>query len=289
MIQEEQVELWAQGERLSAGVFRPQEAGQRPALVISHGAIGCKEQFYPMARQLAGLGLTVLVPDMRGHGGSDGARYHVEIPDWKADILASLDWLQAQDDVDGLRLGALGFSSGGTAVLEAAMTDDRIKAIVTLDATVRPILSRLEIWLFRGLGSLGLLKRRLLGSDLHLPLYPLARMTPSAVDPAVNQAVFDDPHIKAGYWHYPIPGALDSFVIDTLDRVGAIKAPVCVLHGEEDRVDSPETARALFRGLTCEKALHLVPGSGHMGHLDQSRDVIYRHAAEWLQRWLLKA
>lgn len=258
-----------------------------PAVLISHGALGCKEQFQALAEHLLWAGFAVLTLDMRGHGESGGKRHHIVIADWQNDLDAACQWLCCQPEIDGERIGGFGFSSGGSAMLEtAALPSQKLRAVVTLAATVQSVLSPLETRVFRMLGGIGALKRRWFGKDLHLPLYPLARLTPAALDPAVNAAVMDDPQVRAGYWRYPLPGAMDSLIIDTLDRVGNIQVPVCVLHGEDDRVDSPASAHALFRALTGPKALHLVPRSGHMAHLDQSRGRVFTLAGQWFQRWL---
>lgn len=286
------VQFEVQGRCIRAHYYVPPRAetarlAPLPAVVVSHGALGSKEQFDLLAGHLLWAGFVVLVPDMRGHGESEGERYHVMIADWVDDLVGAGEWLRLQPEVDSNRIGGFGFSSGGTAMLElAARGDCALGAVVTLAATVRSVLSPFETRFFNALGSLGRVKRRWLGSDLHLPLYPLVRLTPAACDPAVSAAVLDDPHIRAGYWRYPLPGALESLVVDTLSRVGNIRIPVCVLHGENDRVDKPASARALFQGLRGEKALHLIPRSGHMGHLDQSRERIFTLAGQWFQRWL---
>jgi len=280
------VSVQRDGVRLEASWYDPGLTEPGPAVLVCHGASGSRNQFHSLALCLSRRGLRVLVPDMRGHGASDGQRYHVEIAHWRDDVQRCLDWLGMQPEVAAGRLGAFGFSSGGTAVLEAALLDSRLQALVTLDATVRTVLSRPEALLMRWLARLGRLKRRLLGSDLHLPLYPLARLVPAAVDPIINQAVLRDPDFTASYWRYPLPGAMDSFIVDTLERVADIRIPVCVLHGEEDRIDPPDTARALHECLAGEKALHLIPRSGHMGHLDYSREHIFRLSADWFIRHL---
>lgn len=256
------------------------------AVILCHGALGGKAQFVEMAHYLAAAGFIVWVPDMPGHGDSGGARHHVSIVDWQAALTAWLAQISQDPQVDAKRIGALGFSSGGTAVLEYAIQGQGLSAIVTLDATVRSVLSKGEEHLLNFLCRLGRWKRRWTGSDLHLPLYPIARASRAAFDDSVNKAVFADPEVRNGYWHYPLPGGAESFVVSTLTRVSRIKVPTCVLHGAEDAIDPVETAYALFEQLAGEKALHLIPRCGHMAHLDPGRALIHQHACDWFLRYL---
>ncbi len=282
----ETVGLQAGGDRLTCTLFRPKGIPCGAATIICHGAHGDSSQFLEMAACLADQGQVVLLPDMHGHGRSGGARYHVRISQWVGDVQACLDWLERQPFVDPARIGALGFSSGGTAVIEAALIDSRLKTLVALDATVRPVLSRLETALFLLLSRFGAWKERLTGRQLHLPLYPIARFARVACDRGVNRQVLSDPELRRAYWRYPLPGALESLVVNTLDRVDRLTIPVCVIHGECDALDPPDSARALFERLGGEKALHLIPESGHMGHLDTARQTIFDLACEWFSAHL---
>lgn len=70
--------------------------------------------------------MAALAFDMHGHGQSEGERFHVNMREWMADIRAAIDFLESHPRVDGSRIDAFGFSSGGTAILEAALVELRI-------------------------------------------------------------------------------------------------------------------------------------------------------------------
>lgn len=277
----ETLHLESLGDRLECTLVRCAVGGPGTAAILCHGAHGDRSQFLELASQLARDGTVILVPDMHGHGQSGGKRHHVRMTEWVSDLLVCLDWLERQPFVEPSRIGAMGFSSGGTAVLETALIDSRLKVLATLDATVRPVLGPLQAGLFMFLARLGRWKERLTGRQLHLPLYPIARFSRVACDPQVNHDVLTDPELRKAYWRYPLPGALESLVVDTLHRVDRIRIPVCVIHGERDSLDPPASARALFERLSGEKALFLVPDSGHMGHLDGRRQEIF----DLIRRW----
>lgn len=286
MVRESEIALASPSGPLALLRIEPDDAQARPVVLMAHGAQGCKEPFRPLARTLAEQGWRVMVPDLRGHGASAGPRYHVEIQDWVADVLLWLDWIARQPDMLAQRVGGFGFSSGGTAVLEVAATQGRFRALVTLDATVRPVVTPLEQVTLKALGWAGRLKRRVSGADLHFPLYPFVRHRPLAFDPEINAQVFADPHLREGLWRYPLPGALDSLIVDTWQRVDRIQVPVCVLHGAEDAVDLPDSARLLYERLQGPKALHLLPDCGHVGFLDAGRARVAAHTVEWFARYL---
>lgn len=76
-------------------------------------------------------------------------------------------------------------------------------------------------------------------------------------------------------------------MVDTIKRVHLIQAPVLVIHGEDDKVDSPDSARDLYASLTCPKGLCIVPGNGHMGHRDRNKAMVFQLTAQWAKTYLV--
>lgn len=284
---EESVQFSRGPETIAAAFFAPEgSSAPKPCLVICHGAFEYKENFFPLAAFLAEGGVGALVPDMPGHGQSSGDRYHINIGLWVRAISRAVDWLAERPEIDGRRIGAFGFSSGGTAVLEAALVDSRIKALITLDATVRNYLGVWDTLVFKLLNGAGRLKKKLTGRDLRLNILKALQNTRVAHDPAVNAAVISDPSLVAAYRAFPLPGAAPTAFVDTLSRLDKISAPTLILHGAEDRVDPPETARLILDALTCEKHLEFLPESGHCGHLDTHKNQMMQRTKDWAVRHL---
>lgn len=259
----------------------PSPNGSLPALVVCHGAGEFKEAYFELCETLASRGVATLAMDMHGHGASGGERYHTEIRQWVADVRAAVDFLQTCPKVDGNRIGAFGLSSGGTAILEAALVDSRLKALVTLDATVRNSLPLSLTCFLRILVWLGKIKKICTGRDLLVPLAKLGGGFHLASDPEIDQRLQSDPRAIAVYMNFPFPGGAESIFVDTLKRAPRIKAPTLILWGEDDTIDPPATAHLLFDALRCEKELRIIPGNGHVGHLDRNRHEVFALTAEW--------
>jgi uncharacterized protein len=118
------------------------------AIIVTHGLGGNRLGVLPIGEFLAKHGYGVLLLDLRAHGESDGQQYNYG---WR-DILAAVDFLTQQPDVDASKIGAFGSSLGGVAVIEAVARDPRIKAVaaegagaVTLD-DIPPRNTLLEWW-----------------------------------------------------------------------------------------------------------------------------------------------
>lgn len=262
-----------------------QEHGQ-PVLIVCHGAGEFKENYLEMASHLAARGIACLLLDMHGHGQSEGMSYHVSMKEWKADISAALDYLETRTDVNCDRLAAFGLSSGGTAILEAACEDSRLKALVTLDATVLNTLPFHISVAMRFLCIVGCLKRFFTGSDLLISIVSLLDDVPMASDPEINNRLRKDPGKLKAFQNFPMPGACEAFFVNTMRVVPTIKIPTLVIWGADDQLDPPSTAKKLHEALTCTKKLLILEGNGHVGHLDRNRHAVFQATAEWLLKHL---
>lgn len=104
------------------------------AIIAVHGLAGNRVQTLPYAHLLAQHGYGILMVDMRAHGASGGDRFPAE---WESelDMLAATDYVRQRPDVQPGRIGALGFSSGGHAVLYGAARSQDIRAVIAEGAS----------------------------------------------------------------------------------------------------------------------------------------------------------
>ncbi|VBB08601.1 alpha/beta hydrolase fold [Lucifera butyrica] len=107
------------------------EAKKYPALVISAPAGAVKEQSPSLyGKKMAQKGFLALAFDTSHQGESGGEPRYLENPTERVeDIRCAVDYLTTLPYVDIERIGALGICSGGGYVVNAAMTERRIKAV----------------------------------------------------------------------------------------------------------------------------------------------------------------
>ncbi|MGH7952397.1 MAG: alpha/beta hydrolase, partial [Limisphaerales bacterium] len=271
----DQIYFQSLGEKISGMFFVPASEELLPALIVCHGAGEFKENYFELCEALAARGVATLAIDMHGHGASGGERFCIRMNEWVPDIRAAIDFLSARQEIDKNRIGAFGLSSGGTAILEAAVVDARLKALVALDATTRNSLALPLTCFLKFFVLLGKIKKICAKKELRVPLAKMSGEFHLASDPEVQRKLLSDPRALEAFMNFPFPGGAEAFFVDTLKRAPQIKAPTLVLWGEEDKLDPPESGRLLYYALTCEKELHIIPGNGHVGHLDRNKDKVF--------------
>lgn len=106
-----------------------------PAIVSTHPIGSCKEQTSGnvYAKALAKAGFITLAFDASFQGASGGEPRFIEDPSIRvSDIRFAIDYLVSLPYVDANRIGAIGVCGGGAYTISAAMTDYRIKALVSI-------------------------------------------------------------------------------------------------------------------------------------------------------------
>jgi dipeptidyl aminopeptidase/acylaminoacyl peptidase len=116
-----------------------QTAKGLPAIVMPHGGPGARDEwgFDWLAQFYAARGYAVLQPNFRGSAGYGDAWYlqngFRSWPTAIGDVLDAGRWLVAQGIADPAKLAIVGWSYGGYAALQAAVTDSGVfKAVVAI-------------------------------------------------------------------------------------------------------------------------------------------------------------
>ena len=125
------------GIKIAANVYTPADydpSKKYPAVTVAHPNGGVKEQVAGLfAQRLAELGYITVAADAAYQGGSGGEPRHTDIPFFRTeDIHGMVDLLSIYPGVDTERIGMLGICGGGGYTLNAAKSEKRVKAVVTL-------------------------------------------------------------------------------------------------------------------------------------------------------------
>lgn len=228
--------LVVDGVRIHYRVSGDRSARAVPPVLFIHGWLGSSYDFGPLLEAFP-ADLTAIVPDLPGHGSSqkDGIAYSVDFYlEFLHGLLQSLDIPKAI--IAGHSMG------GGIAVNFAARYPELVEKLVLID----PDGLRGEE------GGLGFLRR--LGPLVTAGIYLNSRL---AVKLAARRTVFHNPaFVTKGYLDAVTKTCLTpegrraqieitkhvlgNAPVDEL--LGAIRVPVLVIWGEDDRVLSPEWA-----------------------------------------------
>jgi len=127
----ERVAIPYKGTELAGYVFRPREAGPRPAIILNNGSDGPVNAMWVMGGAAAAArGYMAITFDGPGQGEAlleQGLPFR---PDWEAVITPVVDALVAREDVDPDRIALQGISQGGYWAPRAAAFEKRIAAVV---------------------------------------------------------------------------------------------------------------------------------------------------------------
>jgi carboxymethylenebutenolidase len=106
------------GRRLKAAVARPEAAGKHPGVVVIHEVFGDHPEMRAVCQMFADRGYVAVMPDLfsgRGPHPICVARTMIDASRGKVneDIDAARARLAAREEVDGERIGVIGFCMGG--------------------------------------------------------------------------------------------------------------------------------------------------------------------------------
>ena len=126
-----------------------------PALVMAHGTSGVREQLKHYIPRFTAAGMHVLLFDYRHFGASDGEpRQLLSIRRQLQDYAAALDVIRKVPGVDPDRVGVWGSSLAGGHVVDVAVTDGRVAAVVSQAAAMDNIATVRRLVEYAGFGQL---------------------------------------------------------------------------------------------------------------------------------------
>ncbi len=223
-------------------------------VVLVHGSSASGTSMHPLAEYLHNLGMTVYVPDIRGHGGS-GSKGDIDYIGQLEDDMEDF-FNQVVKDHNAVLMGLS--SGGGFALRFAAGPRQKLFARYILlspytgydSPTVKPDSGG---WVsvstprIIGILLLGPIGEKLLG---HLPVIWYA------IDPRTAQ-------YQTAYYSFRL---LQNFAphFNYRSDIAAVKQPMQVIVGENDELFNPNAFHKLFTEQKPDTEVTLVPGVGHI-------------------------
>jgi hypothetical protein len=220
-----EVRLASGGLRLRAWLSRGEKS--RPAAVIVHGLGDTLESYQEHAELFIERGHTVLLPDLRGHGGSEGDSTTLGGRE-SEDVRAAMRYLEAEGLAEeGIVL--MGHSMGAVAVLLAAAGRTDVRAVVAeapFDSYRNTIAHHARI---------------LFGLPSWFPLIPLS--------------------VRGAEWW----AGFDADAIDAVAAAPRIRAPLLAIVDGEDRRMPEAVVRRIVNAHPGRHRLWVASGVDHVG------------------------
>lgn len=235
--------------------------GSGPPVVLVHGVTESALTFHELQHAIAHVA-TVHAVDLPGHGLTD-------IPPEVLSLDEMAHWVDAYMEAEGIERAVLcGWSMGGGVSLELAIQrPSRVGALVLLGSigAQMPMPFTLGLLRFHGVGELMVrlvesptFRRELLRDTAHGSF--------TRHDAAVDR-YWDMWHVR-GRVDY-IRRLMRSLDIEPLEnKLGAVRAPTIIVHGDHDRLVPLSVARALANKIPNAE-LRVLAHTGHTPHLEE--------------------
>lgn len=257
-----------------------------PAIITAHPIGSCKEQTAGnvYGKALAEAGFVAIAFDRSTQGASGGEPRYIEDPVMAVeDIRRVVDYLVKQPYVDADRIGILGICGGGGYVLNATMTERRIKAVASITGVNYGRLCREGFTAFDPIGQMeAMAKQRTaeargeaLKVDLFVPPSMDAAKQAGATDIDVlgatdyyrNRCINDNAGTRALFSHRAASVGWDAFhLAETL-----LTAPMIVVFGDKPGGFGAyrDGMEIYARAASKVKELVVVEGTSHYELYDQ--------------------
>jgi dienelactone hydrolase len=135
------VEYKDQGTKLKGYmVYDDSKPRPQPGILVVHNWMGLSDETKSKADSLAALGYTAFAVDVYGEGnlpkdsneaGALATKFKSDRKLFRSRLLAALNALKKQKDIDAAKLGAIGYCFGGTGAIELARAGAPLKGVVS--------------------------------------------------------------------------------------------------------------------------------------------------------------
>lgn len=243
----EEVEILSEDGYRLRGVMEQREKGHR-WVVLLHGYTGSRQMMYSYAYWYAEHGYSVLAPDFRCQGESEGDYIGLGATDSRD--LEGWIGLILQRDPDA-KIVLHGLSMGASTALILSGKED-------IPSNVTAIISDCAYT------DAYAMFREKIGSWFHLPAFPV-------IDSAELMI-----RLRAGY---------DLKETSPLAAVGKSRIPTLFIHGTEDRMIPVKMCLLLYNAAACDKEIMIVDGAGHAQAVEKDPVRYFDTVAQFLSKY----
>lgn len=247
------------------------EAGSGTPVVLLHGLMMDATLWDHQVDNLKDR-FRVITIDAPGHGGSDARPAGIDFWQYAEDVFAICDRIGAGSAYFG------GQSLGGFTILRGALLrPERVKGLILVDTSAREenpdVLPQYEAFLQVALQD-GV------SEDLAGMLFPIFFSATFAARPEAEPWLKKMLAVDVNSTLAMTRAVLDRDSV--IDRLGEVRCPTIVIHGEEDLALPIDRAEELSRGI-AGATLVRVPGAGHATPTERP-DVVTPAIREFLER-----
>jgi alpha-beta hydrolase superfamily lysophospholipase len=250
---------------------------ERARMVIAHGLGEHSGRYTNVVERVIPKGISVWLPDHRGHGRSEGKRGHVlNFVQFLTDLHLSVD-LARENLPDGMKCFLLGHSMGGLIAINFAqrfpdLIDGVIASSPALGMVVEiPVVKKV-------LGSFMSYIRPSLSMGNELDATKISH------DPDVVDAYVNDPLV-----HDRVTARFFTELLEAMETVNqqasALKIPILMQVAGDDHLVSARSSRQFFEKLSLQdKTLRVYDGHYHeiYNELEDQRKQVLRDLEQWL-------
>lgn len=291
---------------LSGLLFRPSTVGPYPAVVFIRGSGPSSRDSY-WARAFAEVflrhNIAVLLPDKRGSDKSEGDWRHADFEDLAGDTIAAVEFLKAQPGMRTDAVGIAGLSQGGKIAPIAAARSDDIAFVINIVGAATSLVEQVS-WemfhTFREAGVSGVELQKALELQVLAEKYLRGEVDWARFEAALSRGL-ESPWrpVAEGFpqtedaWQWTFFRGVGDY--DPLPFWRAVKQPVLVIYGEEDR--NAPAVRSTYRLLRVfleeehpDASVHVIAGAGHALWNPETTDThmpkLHPEVLETLNSWI---
>lgn len=196
-------------------------------MMVFHGYKSCATDMEFYAEQFYDMGYSVLLPDARAHGQSEGRYIGMGWPERKDNLLWIDEIIKLDKDA---KIGLFGVSMGGATVINTAGQDLPKQVVVAIeDCGYSSVYEQFSVQM---------------KSIFNLPAFPILDISSIVA------------YAKTG---------VNILSADSTKQAAKIKIPTLFIHGSKDTFVPFEMLDKLYNAANCEKEKLVIEGAGHAG------------------------